>query len=308
MLRSPYTRPVLFVFFLLAAYAATRDYSFGLLGTNDFIEYWTAFQIALEGRNPYDTAAMLDLQRTLNPGAATPLMMWNPPWLLVLFAPVLTLPFEMAARMFAITEMIFWCASTLLILNSLESRIRPPMAAAGALIFVPAWTCIQLGQISLFLLFCASLALWAWRSERLILAGAALAVCSLKPHLVLLPAFAFVWWSIRGRRWNGLVAAALTLALLAVTSRLSLPSAFAGWLETVLGQREITGVIHPKHWQVATLVGELRLLLVNEEGATPLWPMVAVPGAALIITACSRPGPTPMPLIRQPTSSSSLRT
>src|SRR5262245_20276965 len=55
----------------------------------DFVEYWAAGRLALEGQNPYDAEALLPPQRRIGwESSSEALMMWNPPWVLPLVMPL----------------------------------------------------------------------------------------------------------------------------------------------------------------------------------------------------------------------------
>ena len=100
------------------------SYRYGAPGTGDFIEYWSAGRLLLRGENPYDTERLSLLQREQGvpvlpknylaaqvivgntPPAtnlwwcaeyirARPVIMWNPPWLLVWLFPLFLFPFTL---------------------------------------------------------------------------------------------------------------------------------------------------------------------------------------------------------------------
>src|SRR5687767_1095716 len=54
----------------------------------DFVQYWSAGQQTLQGKDPYDPDQLIVIQRTMYDGVRKTIMMWNPPWTLPL-----TLPF-----------------------------------------------------------------------------------------------------------------------------------------------------------------------------------------------------------------------
>lgn len=278
------------LFLALAAFLFTRSYTFGAPGTNDFIEYWSAYRIAERGANPYDGPSMLREQRLVGSRTDTPLMMWNPPWILVLLSPILRLPFEEAARAFAALGVLCWMGSVILVQRTLapETQVErhpvSPTFILASLIFFPAWTSLFLGQISLLLLLFVSAGFLAWKNGRYGLAGFAFAFCSLKPHLIYLPALLFVWSSLRERRFIGILTGLVTAGLLVCSAWVLFPEAFAFWRAMISGETEILGAVHPKSWQVATLVGEVRLLLSDSANVTPLWPMVIIPGVTAVLT------------------------
>jgi hypothetical protein len=66
---------------------------------NDFVEYWAAARLLLNGGNPYSPAELIQMQREIGWSQPLPLIMWNPPWTLSF-----TLPFglfDYGTRQFA---------------------------------------------------------------------------------------------------------------------------------------------------------------------------------------------------------------
>src|SRR2546430_16338135 len=55
---------------------------------DDFIEYWAAARLTLDGQNPYDPAQLLPLQRANGRQTDDAVMMWNPPWALAVVLPL----------------------------------------------------------------------------------------------------------------------------------------------------------------------------------------------------------------------------
>src|SRR4051812_5274490 len=60
----------------------------------DFIEYWTAGHLLINGHNPYDKAALLELERAQGWKATKGLLPRNPPWALWLMLPLGLLSFS----------------------------------------------------------------------------------------------------------------------------------------------------------------------------------------------------------------------
>ena len=81
--------------------------SSGNLPLNDFIEYWSACRVFLNGGNPYDPQELIGIQRSVGWKEEKPLMMWNPP-----LAIPLMLPFSLHS---------FWTGRSLFYLFSLLS-------------------------------------------------------------------------------------------------------------------------------------------------------------------------------------------
>src|SRR4051794_17668136 len=55
---------------------------------DDFIEYWAAAKLTLDGNNPYDPAQLLPLQVANGRQTDEAVMMWNPPWSLTVVLPL----------------------------------------------------------------------------------------------------------------------------------------------------------------------------------------------------------------------------
>ena len=51
-----------------------------ILSMNDFVAYWSAGRQLVHGRNPYDSDAVLQIQREFDITRRSPLIMRNPPW------------------------------------------------------------------------------------------------------------------------------------------------------------------------------------------------------------------------------------
>src|SRR5215213_4247809 len=55
---------------------------------DDFIEYWAAARLTLDGKNPYDGEQLLPLQQAAGRDTDEAVMMWNPPWTLAVVLPL----------------------------------------------------------------------------------------------------------------------------------------------------------------------------------------------------------------------------
>ena len=95
-----------------------------MIGTNDFIEYWSAYQLFLGDKNPYDPVLMLEIQRSLKDSVTTPLMMWNPPWLLFFMAPILSFSFGTAASLWFAMNLLFATGAILFTLQALGAESK----------------------------------------------------------------------------------------------------------------------------------------------------------------------------------------
>src|SRR5262245_966528 len=150
---------------------------------NDFVQYWAAGRLNLRGENPYDPARLEELERAAGREADV-LPMYNPPWTLAIVMPFGMLPANLAY--------LFWMASALAALGysaaTLWRYYDGPTDQLGAamiltLTFVPTFLALLLAQISPFLLLGIVLFLQSERRGRPALAGAALVLLAIKPHI-----------------------------------------------------------------------------------------------------------------------------
>ena len=134
------------------------NYAYGSVGSRDFIQYWSAYRALRMGANPYDGLVLHPIEQAAGQAPDATIFMWNPPWTVLLMAPVLELPFEMAclawigcslalvAGIGAIVGHLAWTRDGN---TNAQSHVLP--AIVSALLFYPAMETIALGQVSLVL-------------------------------------------------------------------------------------------------------------------------------------------------------------
>ena len=71
---------------------------------DDFIEYWAAAKLTLDGRNPYDPNLLLPLQQAAGRKTDEAVMMWNPPWSLAVVLPLGLFPAREAQLLWLLGE------------------------------------------------------------------------------------------------------------------------------------------------------------------------------------------------------------
>jgi hypothetical protein len=176
----------------------------------DFISYWAAGQQLAHGANPYDfgTVRALELGAGREPGEPL-LMMRNLPVGLFLAYPL--------GLVSAKTGLILWLLTLLAALSVsvwilwlLNGRPDSRYHLLGYL-FAPALACLMAGQLGILLLLGVTLFLWLHQS-RPFLAGAALLLCALKPHLFLPFAAVLLLWALRRRAFGILAGFSAALA------------------------------------------------------------------------------------------------
>lgn len=184
---------------------------------DDFVEYHAAGLLALRGENPYSPESLLPLQREAGRDTDEAIMMWNPPWTLPLVMPLGALPARVAQLLWLLIGAGAIAVSVQLFAQAFPTQRRLAWIAAAG--FVPVYLVLQAGQIGPLLVLGAALCC-TYAGTRPALAGAALVLVSVKPHLAYLVWAALVLDAIAVRRWKllaggvavGLLFAALPLA------------------------------------------------------------------------------------------------
>jgi hypothetical protein len=198
-----------------------------IAGARDFVVYWATGQQLIHHANPYDVDAMMRIER----GAGLPagygvLFMRNPPWALPLALPLGLLGVRAGA--------LVW---SLLLLGCLWLSVRMVWQMYGrpskllnflGLSFAPALVCLIVGQTSLFALLGLVLFL-RLHGTRPFLAGLALWLCALKPHLFLAFGVVLLAWVIVHHRYKVLLGAATALAASSAASWLIDPTAWSDY-------------------------------------------------------------------------------
>jgi len=159
---------------------------------DDFVEYWAAARLALDGDNPYDPAELLPLQRAAGRDTDEAVMMWNPPWALAVVLPLGLLGAREAQLLWLVVNLAAagFCGDRLW-LRFGGGGERRWIGWAVALGFLPTLFALQSGQIGPLLLLGAVLFLECERRGWPALAGAATVLLAVKPHLAYL-----VWTAI----------------------------------------------------------------------------------------------------------------
>jgi hypothetical protein len=144
----------------------------------DFIEYWSSGRLLIHHADPYSPAGVFAMEKAQGYLRPTPLVMLNPPWTLFLVAPLGFGGLRVG--------LFFWTLTTVAcILIAVQLLNVSSKNGAYALFFAPVLASLCSGQSSPFLLLGFALFLRFHRS-RPILAGTALLLMAIKPHLFLI--------------------------------------------------------------------------------------------------------------------------
>ena len=226
----------------------------GNLKGTDFLHFYTLGSLALahRGADLYNMSALSQLVAQRVP-AATGIryLPVYPPQVSILFAPFAHLSYPCA--------LVLWLTLSSLIYGAciyVLWRICPNLRNYGltvlvlALAFPAFWHLIAWGQTSALALACFTLAFFALRAERELLAGLALGCLIFKPQLGLAAAVIFV----DTRRWK-VVAGALfsALAQLAAAWIYYGPDSLRTWIQTLFRFPSLLALLEPKLYQTHSL-------------------------------------------------------
>ncbi len=158
-----------------------------VLPPKDFVEYWAAARVALDGGDPYDGAQLLPLQRRAGnePDREHAVMMWNPPWTLPVYLPLAALD-PRPAQLLWLGLQAGCVVAACLMLWSVYGGPREHVGVVPlvAVTFYGTLMTVKYGQnTGLILLGLAGFVYSAGR-DRPALAGAFAALTALKPHLL----------------------------------------------------------------------------------------------------------------------------
>lgn len=207
----------------------------------DFIQYWALEQQLAHRSSPYDPAAILRIERAVGMDKPGVLISLSPPVGLVYALPL--------GWVSARTGLIAWMllllvctAASVCILWLLHGRPESRWHVIG-LGFPPVLWCLIAGQLGIFFLLEICLFLYFIR-RRPWLAGAALALCALKPHLFLPLAVVLLLWSASRRQIGALGGFA---AAFAVSCGLTLwvdPHVWSQYAQMMHSTRISTGIMN----------------------------------------------------------------
>jgi len=246
------TSAYLFSFSLLIVSAIISIFVPPNFGTQDFIEYWSAYSIFIGGGNPYSPLEMGAVQREiLNSPSAKPLMMFNPPWLLMIFAPVFWWPFLLASKLFICLQLVFIGLGLKLLLteyriDSSSKRLKVALAVGS---FYPIFVSLRLGQLGGVLFFGFSLLIYSVSNKKDFLGALGILILSLKPHLA---GPALLVLSFQKDLRPAFAKATILLFLSCFAALLVSPNIILNWIDIISLER-LSGIVLPWQWRTASI-------------------------------------------------------
>jgi hypothetical protein len=211
-------------FALTAVTVCTIPFTNSISGARDFVVYWATGQQLAHHANPYDTVAMMQIERAagLSSNSAVAFMR-NPPWALPLTFPLGFAGLRFGGFIWSVALIASLLASVYWLwqLYGMPDNKRHWLGAA----FAPAVICLLIGQTSLFALLGYMLFLRLHRS-RPFLAGMSLWLCALKPHLFLAIGAVMLSWVLVTKSYKIIAGAVTALAVSCLAAWIIDPSAW----------------------------------------------------------------------------------
>ena len=195
--------------------------------TRDFIVFWATGRQLIHHNNPYDAAAMKQIEHAAGlPPAYGVYFMRNPPLALPLALPLGLA--EMHFANFLWSLILLGCQFTSVWLIW-QMHGRPPNRLHWlALSFAPFLICLFMGQTAMFALLGLVLFLRLHR-QRPFAAGLSLWLCELKPHLFLPFGVALLVWIVVSKSYKILAGTAVALTASYALTELIYPSAWSAY-------------------------------------------------------------------------------
>jgi hypothetical protein len=226
---------------------------------DDFVEYWSASVLHLQGRNPYDRELLTVLQNSAGRFQDVPVMMWNPPWTLGLLIPFGLLDFFPARILWFFTHFLVLLTGSGFLWQYFGGQKRFLWVAwLVALTFGPTLMMLKAGQISsLFLLGVVGF-LYFERRGNDFLAGLSASLVMVKPHVAYLFILITIFWALHTRKWRFLAGNLFFIAVASLVVYVINPSTMTDYLFA-------TSNYPPVAWATPTLGGIARFYLGEEK-------------------------------------------
>ncbi len=234
----------------------------------DYRQYWGAARVLVQRGNPYDAATLGRMEASSGLLELLPVMMWNPPWTLALALPFALLPFTFSALAWLITNILLVaiCGAALWSYFAPQDDKRYWLGILAAVVYMPTIQTLRLGQISIWLLVGITGFLMAVKGKRDYLAGAALALLAIKPHVAYLFLAGAVWWVIREKRWKVVLGGASVLVCASALVVAISPNVFEQYMNAASNP--------PLYWYTTTLGTWLRVVFGFERNWLQFLPSV----------------------------------
>ena len=115
----------------------------------DFVDFWAASRLLVNGGNPFSPAEVLQLQQSVGYREPKPLLMWNPPWTLSFVLPIGFLDYGLGQFVWLLLQVFFLLLSAQRLWAIYSPTARQPyLPWIAAFTFVPTLMVLIIGQIT----------------------------------------------------------------------------------------------------------------------------------------------------------------
>jgi hypothetical protein len=204
-------------------------------GSRDFVEYWASGQQLIHNADPYDRDALWKLERSVGFPPEIPVIIpGNPPSSLLLLLPLGMVGAKAGEWIWELLLLasLIWSVQMLRAMHGHPRNLLHLLIYA----FAPALSCLLSGQVTIFILLGLVLFLRLHRLHPL-LAGAALWLCLLKPHLFLPFGVVLIVWIIRTRSYRILAGTGFAIAASSAVVTAMNPLIWMQYIEMMRQQR-----------------------------------------------------------------------
>ena len=241
---------------------------------SDFIGYWSAAKVFLNGGNPYASSELYKIQHSLG-RTKSALEFWNPPWAFCLFLPFSILNFWTARIVWVCFEAILLLKSVHWLWRAMGGRQSEWLIAFLAMVlYVPTIQTLLFAQVTPFVLIGLIGFIWALERKNCFLAGLFTILIAAKPHIAYAFWILLLCYCIRNRKIKLFCSVSIFLVTPVLLLFLYNPQILFGIADAVRG-------LHQFEWMTATLGFSLRVAF----GLDHIWVQVlpTVLGALYVI-------------------------
>ena len=235
--------------YLFLAYGVYSLFTSQIPSGNDFYPRWRGTRaLLLEGKDPYSEEVTLEIQRGMygRParGDEDQVAFAYPLYISLFILPLAFLPYPQAQALWLSGLVFLTLATVITTLRTFDWKPSPGVLLAlslWCLLLYPTARGVILGQFSILVLALVTLALWAIKHRRDLLAGSCLALATIKPQMVFLLIPLLLLWALTQSRRRVVGSFIVVMMVLLLISTLILPSWIPGFLAGLGQYRLYTG-------------------------------------------------------------------
>ena len=202
----------------------------------DYVNYWSAGRLNLQGNNPYDLDQLLFQQQQVGWTEEWVLPTWYPPWALSIL-----MPFSLFS--YTPSRFLWFLASVSILVFAIVQSWKiyegPPrqmwLGLFIGVLFTPTLIALMLGQASPWILLgVMGFLVYIKKSRSLWLAGIFAGLISIKPQLLSLFWIALVLWSLKQRKWQVLAGSGVSIVIGLAIASIFNPAVLIEYIQSIL--------------------------------------------------------------------------